>query len=495
MSSLPPSSPLPSPARQLAQAVQSGALAPQAPAEEALRRIRAAGQLNAVLSEVDPTEQLQAVQQRLNAGETLPLAGVPVILKDNLSLRGSPTTCASRMLESYRPPYTATAVQRLQDAGAVVVGKANLDEFAMGSSNENSAFGPALNPWGEGRVPGGSSGGSAAAIAARLTPLTVGSDTGGSVRQPAALCGVYGFKPTYGRISRSGLVAYASSLDTVAPFALSAADLALTLGVMSGHDPRDAISLNQPADFTGAPLELSGLRVGVVQEGLPGCTSGVAAALDEMRRALGAAGAQVQEVSLPHLKNAVAAYYIVAMAEASSNLSRFDGMHYARRAEEGAGGAVQSMLHTREEFFGAEVQKRIMLGTFILSSGYSDRYYTKALQVRRLIAQEFEEAFRQFDVLLMPTSPFPAFRLGERSGDPLAMYAADVNTVGVNLAGIPALSVPAGFETVDGQRLPVGLQFSARAGDDARLVALAAALEQLGAVQLETPDGYQDFSL
>ncbi|MDO4263332.1 MAG: Asp-tRNA(Asn)/Glu-tRNA(Gln) amidotransferase subunit GatA [Deinococcus sp.] len=484
---------LPSPATTLAQAVRSGAQAPDAAAHEALRRVRAASGLNALLSEVDPGEQVQTLRQRLAAGEPLPLAGVPVIIKDNLNLRGTRTTCASQMLAEYRSPYTATAVQRLMDAGAVVVGKANMDEFAMGSSTESSAFGPALNPWGQGRVPGGSSGGSAAAIAARLAPLTVGSDTGGSVRQPAALCGVYGFKPTYGRIPRSGLVAYASSLDTVAPFALSAADLALMMGVMSGHDPQDATSLRQPADFSGA-LGLDGLRVGVVTEGLRGLTPGVAATLDRMRMALSGAGARVKEVSLPHLDHAVAAYYVVAMAEASSNLSRFDGMHYGRRAE-GHSGAGDTTLRTREEYFGAEVQKRVMLGTFILSSGHAARYYTKALQVRRLIAQELADVFGRFDVLLTPTSPFPAFQLGERSGDPLAMYAADVNTVAVNLAGVPALNVPSGFEEVDGERLPVGLQFIARAGDDARLVALAAALEDLGAVELEVPGGYADFAL
>ncbi|RTR23821.1 Asp-tRNA(Asn)/Glu-tRNA(Gln) amidotransferase subunit GatA [Deinococcus radiophilus] len=484
---------LPSPAVSIAQAVRSGGLPMTQPANEALARIRAASSLNAVLSEVDPSEQLQALEGRLGSGEALPLAGVPVIIKDNLNLRGTVTSCASGMLAEYRSPYTATAVQRLMDAGAVIVAKANLDEFAMGSSTENSAFGPTLNPWGEGRVPGGSSGGSAAAIAARLAPLTVGSDTGGSVRQPAALCGVYGLKPTYGRISRSGLVAYASSLDTVAPFALSAADLALMMGVMSGQDPLDATSLQTSADFSAEPLDLAGLRVGLVTQGKRGATLGVLSALEAMQTTLETAGAEVEETSLPHLDNAVATYYVIAMAEASSNLSRFDGMHYARRT--GEGGATETMIQSRETFLGAEVQKRIMLGTFILSSGYSERYYTKALQVRRLIADEFTQAFERFDVLLMPTSPFPAFRLGERSGDPLAMYAADVNTVAVNLAGIPALNVPAGFEELDGQRLPVGLQFAARAGDDTRLVALAATLEGLGAVQLEVPLGYQEFGV
>lgn len=485
---------LPSPATQTAQAIRSGTVSPDTAVQESLRRIRAASELNAVLSEVDTDEQVQALERRLAAGEALPLAGVPVIIKDNLNLRGTRTTCGSHMLEEYRSPYTATAVQRLIDAGVVVVGKANLDEFAMGSSNENSAFGPALNPWGKDRVPGGSSGGSAAAIAARLAPLTIGSDTGGSVRQPAALCGVYGMKPTYGRISRSGLVAYASSLDTVAPFALSAADLALTMQTMSGHDPQDATSLQEETRFDG-PLDLSRLRVGLVREGQQGLTGGVQASLEQMRSALETAGATVSEVSLPHLKHAVATYYIVAMAEASSNLSRYDGMHYGRRAADSKGGAVPSMLHTREEFFGAEVQKRIMLGTFILSSGYSERYYTKALQVRRLIAEEFGRAFEDYDVLLMPTSPFPAFGLGERISDPLAMYAADVNTVAINLAGIPALNVPAGFETVEGERLPIGLQFAARAGADAQLVALAAALEAQEAVRLEVPEGYPEWGI
>lgn len=494
MSSLPA---LQSPAAATAQAVSSGAVSPGAPAQESLRRIRTAKALNAVLSEVDPSEQLDTLERRLAAGETLPLAGVPVIIKDNLNLRGTLTTCGSHMLEEYRSPYTATAVQRLIDAGAVVVAKANMDEFAMGSSNESSAYGPTLNPWGKNRVPGGSSGGSAAAIAARLAPLTIGSDTGGSVRQPAALCGVYGLKPTYGRISRYGLVAYASSLDTVAPFTLSAADLQLVTQTMAGHDPSDATSLHTPADLNEA-LDLSGLRVGIVTEGEEGLTAGVQATLEDMRTALSEAGASVGEVSLPHLRHSVATYYIVAMAEASSNLSRYDGMHYGRRSDTGSQGsnAVQTMLRTREKFFGAEVQKRIMLGTFILSSGYSDRYYTKALQVRRLIAEDFERALEQYDVLLMPTSPFPAFGLGERISDPLAMYAADVNTVAINLAGIPALNVPAGFETVSsGERLPVGLQFVARAGDDARLIALAAALEERGLVGLKVPEGYEEWRI
>lgn len=481
-----------SPAAATAQAVQTGAVPPEAPAQESLRRIRAAAPLNAVLSEVDPAEQLEQLAGRLAAGERLPLAGVPVIIKDNLNLRGTLTTCASRMLETYRSPYTAAAVQRLMDAGAVVVGKANMDEFAMGSSSENSAFGPVQNPWDGGHVTGGSSGGSAAAIAARLAPLAVGSDTGGSVRQPAAFCGVYGFKPTYGRISRSGLVAYASSLDTVAPFALSAADLRLVMAAMSGRDPLDATSLPETADFSET-LELRGLRVGVIREGLGGLSSGVSAALGNMREALEAAGAQVSEVSLPHLAQAVPAYYIVATAEASSNLSRYDGMHFARRAAAEGGGAVESSIRTREAFFGAEVKKRIMLGTFVLSSGYADQYYTKALQLRRLIAQDFETALAGVDVLLLPTSPFAAFRLGEKASDPLAMYAADVNTVAANLAGVPALNVPAGFEEAGGVRLPVGLQFIARAGADARLVALAAALEAAGAVTVDTPAGYTDW--
>ncbi|WP_288482434.1 Asp-tRNA(Asn)/Glu-tRNA(Gln) amidotransferase subunit GatA [uncultured Deinococcus sp.] len=477
-------------ASALARAVTRGETTPHRLLEEAQARAEAARDLNALVS-LNPraAEQAEAAQRRVQSGEALPLAGVPVIVKDNINVTGTATTCGSRILANYVSPYTATAAQRLLDAGAVIVGKANMDEFAMGSSTESSASGPTLNPWDQGRVPGGSSGGSAVAVAAGLTPVSLGSDTGGSVRQPAALTGVYGLKPTYGRVSRYGLVAYASSLDQIGPFARSAEDLALLMNVVAGYDPRDATSLEAPPAFrAGTPDDLRGLRVGVICESLGGNTPGVEAALNATLEALRGAGAAVGEVSLPSLQHAVAAYYLIAMPEASSNLARFDGMVYGARSA--APDLTGSMTLTREQGFGREVQRRIMIGTYALSSGYYDAYYSKAMRVRRLISDEFTAAFGGYDVLVTPTSPFPAFRRGEKTSDPLAMYAADVDTVAVNLAGLPALSVPAGFETVDGVRLPVGVQFIAPALHDERLVALAGGLEGLEAVTLDSPAGF-----
>ncbi|GGL81260.1 glutamyl-tRNA(Gln) amidotransferase subunit A [Deinococcus aerolatus] len=472
-------------ASEFIRAVQLGETTPADLLDAARTRADAAGQLNALISLNDQAGvQAAAVQSRLEAGETLPLAGLPIIIKDNLNLTGTRTTCGSRMLEHYVSPYTATAVQRLMSAGAVIVGKANMDEFAMGSSGESSAFGPTLNPWDTARVTGGTSSGSAAVVAAGLTPVSLGSDTGGSVRQPAALCGVYGLKPTYGRVSRYGLVAHASSLDQIGPLARHATDLALLMNVIAGHDPRDATSLDAPPVFTaGTPEDLRGLRVGVITESLGGNTVGVGAVLDATLDALRGAGASVGEVSLPALKHAIATYYLISMPEASSNLARYDGMVYGTR--EPGGDVLGSMTRTRERGFGREVQRRIMIGTYALSSGYYDAYYSKATRVRRLIADEFRAAFGQFDVLVTPTSPFPAFRLGEKMSDPLTMYAADVDTVAVNLAGLPALSVPAGFEQVDGKRLPVGIQFIAPALQDELLVRIAGGLEGIGAVQAE----------
>ncbi|WP_199698492.1 Asp-tRNA(Asn)/Glu-tRNA(Gln) amidotransferase subunit GatA [Deinococcus cavernae] len=456
---------------------------------EALERA-SASDLNALVSLNDHAlEQAASVQKRVEAGEPLPLAGVPLVIKDNINLAGTRTTCGSRILETYVSPYTATAAQKLLDAGAVVIGKANMDEFAMGSSTESSAFGPTLNPWDRARVPGGSSGGSAVAVAANITSVALGSDTGGSVRQPAALTGVYGLKPTYGRVSRYGLVAYASSLDQIGPFARTAEDLALLMNVMAGPDPLDATSLSAPPQFrAGTPDDLRGLRVGVIRESLAGNTPGVEQALQGTIVALKDAGATVGEVSIPELKYAIAAYYLIAMPEASSNLARYDGMVYGQRVQ--GSDLLESMTLTREQGFGREVQRRIMIGTYALSSGYYDAYYSKAMKVRRLIADEFGAAFGQYDVLLTPTSPFPAFRRGEKTSDPLAMYAADVDTVAINLAGLPALSVPAGFETVDGVRLPVGVQFIAPALQDERLVALAGGLEGVGAVTMDVAPGF-----
>ena len=458
--------------------------------QEALGRAQAAGDLNALVSLNDhAAEQAAEVQQKVEAGEALALAGLPIVIKDNINLSGTRTTCGSRILGNYVSPYTATAAQKLLDAGAVVIGKANMDEFAMGSSTESSASGPTLNPWDQARVPGGSSGGSAVAVAANITSVALGSDTGGSVRQPAALTGVYGLKPTYGRVSRYGLVAYASSLDQIGPFARTAQDLALLMNVIAGHDPLDATSLQVPPQFrAGTPDDLRGLRVGVIRESLQGNTPGVEQALQDTIDALRTAGATVGEVSIPELKYAIAAYYLIAMPEASSNLARYDGMVYGQRVQ--GSDLLESMTLTREQGFGREVQRRIMIGTYALSSGYYDAYYSKAMKVRRLIADEFSAAFRQYDVLLTPTSPFPAFRRGEKTSDPLAMYAADVDTVAINLAGLPALSVPAGFEVVDGVRLPVGVQFIAPALQDERLVALAGGLEGVGAVKMEVAPGY-----
>ncbi len=475
-------------ASQLAAQISRGELSPLSALASALERAEAGRSLNAVISlNQHAAEQAAQVATRLTSGELLPLAGVPVIIKDNLNLRGTCTTCGSRMLEGYVSPYTATAVARLMAAGAVIVGKANMDEFAMGSSSETSAYGPVLNPWDHSRVPGGTSGGSAAVVASGIVPLSLGSDTGGSVRQPASFTGIYGFKPTYGRVSRYGLVAHASSLDQIGPFARSAADLALVMGVMAGHDPLDATSLSAPVTF-GEPEPLPRpLKVGVISESLHGNTPGVQAALAHMLAALQELGASVQEVSLPSTRYAVAAYYLISTPEASSNLARYDGVAYGIRAE--AGDVAASMSAARARGFGAEVKRRILMGTYALSSGYYDAYYSKAMRARQLIAQDFDRAFETFDVLLTPTSPFPAFRHGERSNDPLAMYAADVDTVAVSLAGVPALSLPMGFEEVDGKALPVGIQLIAPALADARLLTLAAALEALGAVALRPPVG------
>ncbi|MEW4526123.1 Asp-tRNA(Asn)/Glu-tRNA(Gln) amidotransferase subunit GatA [Maioricimonas sp. JC845] len=413
------------------------------------------------------------VDRRREAGETLgPLAGVPVILKDNICMRGVPTTCASRMLENFVPPYDAHVVERLQAADAVVIGRANLDEFAMGSSCENSAFGPTRNPWNPECSPGGSSGGSAAAVAARMAPLAVGSDTGGSIRQPAAFCGVVGMKPTYGRVSRYGLVAFASSLDQIGPFSTDVHGSALLLETLSGHDPRDTTSVDQPVPSYTEKLDrpLEGLRVGIVKEhfgeGLDEEVSAAVHAAIDVYRSL---GAEVKEVSLPHSKYSVAAYYIIAPSEASSNLARYDGVHYGHRAE-----SFENMVDmyetSRGEAFGEEVKRRIMLGTYALSSGYYDAYYLKALKVRRLIREDFDKAFAEVDIIAGPATPTTAFRIGEMVDDPLAMYLNDIYTIGANLAGIPGLSLPCGRSDAG---LPIGLQLLAAPFEEERLLRAA----------------------
>jgi aspartyl-tRNA(Asn)/glutamyl-tRNA(Gln) amidotransferase subunit A len=413
--------------------------------------------------------------RRAGGREVGPLAGIPLALKDILCTRDIPTTCGSRMLEHYRPPYDATVVERLRAADAVVVGKANLDEFAMGSSTENSAFGVTRNPWDLGRVPGGSSGGSAAAVAAHFAPLGIGTDTGGSVRQPAALCGVVGMKPTYGLVSRYGLIAFASSLDQVGPFARTVADAAHLFAAVAGHDRMDATSIPRdvPDVLTGLDGGVDGLRVGLVTETLrEGVEPTVVARVREAAGLLDKAGARIVEVSLPHARYGIAAYYLIAPSEASSNLARYDGVRYGLRCD---GETTERMMaRTRSEGFGPEVTRRIMIGTYALSAGYYDAYYLSAQRVRTLIIRDYEAAFADCDVLLSPTAPSSAFEIGAKTQDPLAMYLNDVFTVPANLAGIPALSMPAGL---DERGLPVGVQLAAPLLGEAVMFRAARALE------------------
>ncbi len=414
-----------------------------------------------------------------------PLAGVPVAIKDLLDIEGIPTTCGSRVLEGYEPPFTATVVERLEAAGAIVVGKTNMDEFAMGSSNENSAYKKTRNPWDPSRVPGGSSGGSAAAVAAGMAPLSLGSDTGGSIRQPAALCGVVGLKPTYGRVSRYGLVAFASSLDQVGPFTRTVEDAALAASVLFGLDPRDATSaaVSVPDFRTALAAGARGLRIGVPWGFLEkGVDAPVLKAFREALAALESAGARVVDVALPHAGHAIATYYIVATAEASSNLARYDGVRYGLRVDAGRD-LRETYGRTRDRGFGAEVKRRIILGTFVLSSGYYDAYYLRAQMVRTLIRRDFEQAFETCDVVATPTTPSTAFRFGEKTDDPLAMYLADIFTVPANLAGIPGISIPCGLAS----GLPVGFQLLARAFDEAALFRAGHAYQGLTAHHLARP--------
>jgi aspartyl-tRNA(Asn)/glutamyl-tRNA(Gln) amidotransferase subunit A len=422
----------------------------------------------------------QDIDRRRAAGETLgPLAGVPIALKDNLDVRGMPTTASSKILEHFVPPYDATVVHRLEGAGAVIIGKTNCDEFAMGSSTENSAFGPVRNPWALDRIPGGSSGGSAAAVAARCVPIALGSDTGGSIRQPASCCGVVGLKPSYGRVSRYGLLAFASSLDQIGPFARSVADAALVLSVLAGADPCDATTANEPVpDFSAALTgSVKDLRIGVPRAFVTdGVDDQVRRAYDEALDTLRGSGATLVDIDLPHAKYAVPVYYLVCTAEASSNLARYDGVKYGYRSAKGKDSLKEMYSRTRDEGFGPEVKRRIMLGTYVLSAGYYDAFYLKALQVRTLLRRDYDQAFEQVDVVAMPTSPTPAFRLGERTDDPLQMYLADVFTVSANLAGLPGISVPCGFSS---EGLPIGVQFMGRMFDEATLLRVADAYERV----------------
>jgi aspartyl-tRNA(Asn)/glutamyl-tRNA(Gln) amidotransferase subunit A len=428
-----------------------------------------------------------------------PLHGVPVAIKDNMCTTYGRTTCSSRILANFKAPYTSSAVARLEAAGAVVIGKTNLDEFAMGSSTENSGFRPTRNPWDTARVPGGSSGGSAAAVAAGLCAAALGSDTGGSIRQPAAFCGVVGLKPTYGRVSRYGLVAYGSSLDQIGPIAHDAADCALLLGAIAGHDPMDSTSLPKdvPDYLEELDRPLPNLRVGLPREYYSDALD--SEIHDAIRRAVDlyrSLGAQVAEVSLPHSRidkdadaqlssYAVACYYIVAMAEASSNLARYDGVHYGHRTAAKVDDIIELYSKSRAEGFGTEVKRRIMLGTYTLSAGYYDAYYNKALKVRRLIKNDFDEAFKICDVLLCPTAPTTAFRLGEKTSDPLQMYLADIYTISVNLAGLPGISIPAGLS---GAGLPIGMQLIGPVFSEGALLRAARMYEKASGVARLRPN-------
>jgi aspartyl-tRNA(Asn)/glutamyl-tRNA(Gln) amidotransferase subunit A len=466
-------------ARAIADAIRRGDTSASDVCRDTLVRISAANDAIYAFHTISADRalaQAAALDARRADWDRLPLLGVPIALKDNLCTKGLTTTAGSRILEHYVPPYDATAVARLVAAGAVIVGKTNCDEFAMGSSTENSAFAPTRNPWALDRIPGGSSGGSAAAVAARMVPLALGSDTGGSIRQPAALCGVVGLKPTYGRVSRYGLIAFASSLDQIGPIATTVADAALALQSMAGPDPRDATcATSKPDDYMSALTgDVRGVRIGVPKALLAdGVDPEIHAAFESGVQVLADRGAKVVDVALPHSAHAIPVYYLVATAEASSNLARYDGVRYGFRAPAASLGEMYD--RTRDRGFGAEVKRRILLGTYVLSAGYYDAYYLKAQQVRTLIRRDYELALQSVDLIAMPTSPTPAFRLGERTSDPLQMYLADVFTVAANLAGLPAISLPCGF-TRDG--LPCSLQLTGRAMDEATVLRAADAFER-----------------
>ena len=466
-------------ARAIADAVRSGERSAREVLDEHLARVhQREDELHAfnLVTEDDARATAAAVDERVAAGgDPGPLAGVPIALKDNFATRGVPTTCSSRILEGWRPPYDATVVERLRAAGAVIVGKTNLDEFAMGSSTENSAFGPTRNPHDPRRVPGGSSGGSAAAVAAGFSALAFGSDTGGSIRQPAAFCGVVGVKPTYGRVSRYGLVAFASSLDQIGPFTTTVEDAAISLEVISGHDPLDTTSIPEPVPSYRDVLRhgVEGLRVGLVREFFEaeGLSRDVERRVREAAEALEDAGAKVDEASVPSTIFGLSAYYLIAPAEASSNLARYDGVRYGLRVDAATTGEMNTKSRTAG--FGAEVKRRIMLGTYALSAGYYDAYYGKAQRVRTLILRDFDRAYERFDVLLGPTAPSTAFAFGAKA-DPLSMYLNDVFTIPSNLSGHPAMSVPFG---VGDDGLPVGVQVLAPALQEGLMLRVAAALE------------------
>ncbi|MCH2143915.1 MAG: Asp-tRNA(Asn)/Glu-tRNA(Gln) amidotransferase subunit GatA [Phycisphaerales bacterium] len=472
---------------EIADSVRNGRCTALETVEETLRTIaRVDGELNAFRETFDEDARAQArlIDEKIARGEDPgPLAGVPIGIKDNIATTEGTTACGSRMLENYRSPFDATVVERLREAGAIPIGHTNCDEFAMGSSTENCAFGAVRNPWDTTRVPGGSSGGSAAAVGGGLVPAALGSDTGGSIRQPASFCGCVGLKPSYGRVSRYGLVAFGSSLDQVGPFTRTVEDAALILEVIGGQDRRDSTSADEPIDdIHGESGSMEGMRVGLPRQyratganepEVDGC-------LEHVVERITAAGAEVVDIDLPMTDTSISTYYVIAPAEASSNLARYDGIRYGHRAKDDGSGLEELYARTRAEGFGPEVQRRIMLGTYVLSSGYYDAYYKRALQVRRLIKEEFDRAFESCDILLGPTSPFTAFPLGGKP-DPMSMYLCDVYTVSTNIAGICGISIPAGFDAPDehGRRRPIGIHLQAPAFAEATLFKASMAIEGL----------------
>ncbi len=470
--------------------IEQGTISPRELLEDLLSKIE---QLNPSLHaylDVEPERLRQQLGGGLKAARGGRLYGIPITIKDNICIAGEEVSCASRLLKGFRPPYDATVIERLRREGALLIPRSNMDEFAFGSSTENSAFGPTRNPWARDRVPGGSSGGAAAAVAADLAIAALGSDTGGSVRQPASFCGIVGLKPTYGRVSRYGLVAFASSLDQIGPLAKDVTDAALLLSVIAGHDPRDSTSapVGVPDYVSRLPQSVRGLRLGIPQLAAEQGLS------EEMKHAIHDAvnqflkfGCVTVDVELPNINKAVATYYIIATAEASSNLARYDGVQYGYRSPvNGREGALLEMyVRTRTEGFGTEAKRRILLGTYVLSQGYYDAYYLKGMKVRTLIKRDFDEAFKRCDVLVMPTAPSPAFRLGEKLDDPLQMYLSDLYTISANLAGVPAISIPCGFSK-DG--LPIGLQLLAAPFQEERLLRLAYAYEQATEWHLRKPE-------
>jgi aspartyl-tRNA(Asn)/glutamyl-tRNA(Gln) amidotransferase subunit A len=477
---------------ELAAGLRAGAFSSQELTRSFLDRIATLDpKLNSLitLTEASALQQADAADRRLASGDAAALTGIPFLHKDIFCTLGVRTSCGSRMLDNFEAPYDATVTAKLRQAGAVMLGKTNMDEFAMGSSNETSFYGPVRNPWDLERVPGGSSGGSAAAVAARLAPAATGTDTGGSIRQPAALCGITGIKPTYGRVSRFGMIAFASSLDQAGPMARSAEDAALVLEAMSGFDPRDSTSIDHPVETYVDRLDqdLSGLTIGLpgeyFGEGLDTRVgAAIEAAVDEFRKL----GARVKEISLPNSALAVPAYYVVAPAECSSNLSRMDGVRFGYRCQDPRD-LEDLYVRSRGEGFGAEVKRRILIGTYALSAGYYDAYYLKAQQVRRLIRDDFVKAFAEVDIIMGPTSPSTAFRLGEKADDPVTMYLSDIYTIAVNLAGLPGMSIPAGL--VDG--LPVGLQLIGNYFEEGRLLAAAHRYQQVTDWHTRVPPGFE----